>query len=281
MEQACMATSITPRISDTVTPDFLSGANHLAFIPYADALRAQGRLGVALKICQQGLSRWPTSLAGRVLLARIHFDMGKHELAEAECTRVLAHAPDSVSVRKLLVQMALRRRRFAQALGLLEDLRASLGEDPDLISAFLEAQRGLAERFSHELQLAGAFTSHEVSAGTRGELLVQMRERPEVRAAELVGPADRVTPWGDMLRAWETICQRAEVSIVRHALLETSARTVLAREMPNGGGTLVVELEPRAGFGPIKHLAEKFASLPADEDLNDGVTDPDSVSDAG
>lgn len=269
-----MPLSAVTRSLEELERDVVSGADQLAFIPYAEALRTRGRLAQSLRVCQSGLSRWPSSVAGRVLLARIHCDMGKYNLAEHECHRVLTQAPESVSVRKLLALMALKNRHFVRALTYLEDLTSETPEDPEVASMLHEVQRRLAEKFQHELTLSGAFTVRESSAQTRDLILARIRERPEVRRCELITPGNGSETWRELLRDWQAACVRGGVSAPRLTLLETLDRTVLIHAPAAETPTLVVTLAPGAAFGPVKHLAEKFASLGADEVLTPGSESP-------
>ena len=54
------------------------------FAPLADAYRKAGRLDEATTVAQQGLRHHPDYVAGRVVLARAHYEAGELELASVE-----------------------------------------------------------------------------------------------------------------------------------------------------------------------------------------------------
>jgi tetratricopeptide (TPR) repeat protein len=238
------------------------GGNPLAYIPLADALRAQGQFHRALETCHLGLSEHGWSVAGHILLAKIHFDMGKYDLAESECLVVLSQAPQSLSARRLRIQLALRRRLYVRALEQIEDLRDDMGEDPELVTAFLEAQRALAERFSQSLALTRPKGGSGHPPATREELLERLVTQPEIIDCQVVSSSDLESPLGEMLQAWETLESMGSHSVIRMALLHTGTFTFLIRDLGANDGSLVITLAAKAPFGAAKRLAEQFAALP-------------------
>jgi tetratricopeptide (TPR) repeat protein len=240
------------------------GGNPLAYIPLADALRAKGQYQRALETCHLGLSEYGWSVAGHILLAKIHFDMGKYDLAEAECQVVLNQAPQSLSARRLRIQLALRRRLYVRALEQIEDLQGEMGEDPELVAAFVEAQRGLAERFSQTLALAPPERGPDRPPSTRGELLEHLSAQPEVISCQVVPRGDMDSPLGEMLRAWEELESRERSAAIRMALLQSDSATLLIRDLGADDGSLVITLVGKAPFGAAKRLAEQFAALPSE-----------------
>lgn len=254
-----MVTTSSSRSLEELAQMVQSG-NPMAYIPYAEALRARGEFIMALEVCQRGLAQGPPTVAGRVLLARIHFDMGKYETAESECIAALAQAPESISARRLMVQLAIKRRAFVKALNLIEGLRADLGDDPELRSAELETQRGLADRFVSDIALASVILrGRSTLAANRGEILQQIRRRSEVLDAQVVANGDSAEDWGEMLRAWENLCRGAALSPIRLAVLETTRATALVRSLGSSEGNLVVTIRPDTSFGAVKHLADLLA----------------------
>ncbi|MBN1477177.1 hypothetical protein JXA47_10520 [Candidatus Sumerlaeota bacterium] len=257
-----MGLETPPRSLEALEQEAQGGGNPLAYIPLADALRAQGQFHRALETCHLGLSEYGWSVAGHILLAKIHFDMGKYDLAEAECLVVLNQAPQSLSARRLRIQLALRRRLYVRALEQIEDLRNEMGEDPELVAAFLEAQRGLAERFSQSLALAPPERGSDRPPATRGELLKHLSAQPEIIDCQVVPLSDTDSPLGEMLRAWEALESRGHSGAIRMALLQTASATLLIRDLGADDGSLAITLTAKAPFGVAKRLAEQFAALP-------------------
>lgn len=248
------------------TPD----SNPLDFIPRAEALRAAGQLAQAHNLCQQALTDHPHTAAGRNLHARILFDMGKYDLAEEECHAVLEVAPESVPARKLLVQIAIKRRRFVRAITLLDNLRTETGDDPDLLAAFIEAQRGLTERFYTDLDFEIGPRPSAKATTTRGELLEMMQRRPEVREARVVEGDKEGTALEEMLWTWGALCQATKLSPVRFSLIEGPDETILVRAMDDGSGAVVVRIKAGVPVGPCKRLAERVAQAGiGDESMQD------------
>jgi tetratricopeptide (TPR) repeat protein len=255
-----MVTSTSSRSLEELAQMAQSG-DPMAYIPYAEALRARGDYAVALDVCQRGVSQGPPTVAGRVLLARILFDMGKYEAAESECTAALDQATESISARKLMMQMAIKRHAYVKALDLIEALRTDLGDDPDLDGAFVEAQRGLRDRFAGDIALASAILRGEAGppVGENG-VLDQIRSRSEVIDAQVIPPQSDSEDWGEMITQWKELCLHASTSPIRLAILETSKVTALVRRLGIDQGTLVVTLRPEASFGAAKYLADQLAS---------------------
>lgn len=250
----------------------LQSGSPMVYIPLAESLRARGLLSQALEVCHRGLASGHACVAGQTLLARIHFDMGKYDLAERACRAALERAPQSVTARKLLVMTALRRRLPLRALHLLEELSQELGDDPDLIAAWMEAQRAMSERFLQDMMLTASPGNGAAapSAPDPEETLAQIRARPEVLDCQVVLPSDTASPWGEMLNTWRQTLARvegagwkahpAEGGPVRFSVLEGTIHTVLVRELGPAAGTIVVTLVRGAAFGPVKRLVDLVAA---------------------
>lgn len=74
----------------------------VVFVPLAQIGREQGHLEVARAICKKGLEQHPNSVSGRILLARILYDLD--ELAEAQTLtlRILDEFPGQQEALSLL-----------------------------------------------------------------------------------------------------------------------------------------------------------------------------------
>src|SRR5215813_8781150 len=64
-----------------------------AFAPLADAYRKAGRVGEAIRLCREGLARFPEYATARMVLARALLDDGDSDGALAEVHAILADNP--------------------------------------------------------------------------------------------------------------------------------------------------------------------------------------------
>lgn len=74
----------------------------LVFIPMTQICREQGLLTDAREICEAGLSRHPESVSGRLMLARVYFDMERLEEAGDIVREILSALPVQQEAQTLL-----------------------------------------------------------------------------------------------------------------------------------------------------------------------------------
>lgn len=74
----------------------------LVFIPMAQICREQGFLTEAETICEEGLTNHPESVSGRLMLARVWFDMDRLEDAEEIVRGILQVLPAQQEATSLL-----------------------------------------------------------------------------------------------------------------------------------------------------------------------------------
>ncbi len=74
----------------------------IVFVPLAQICREQGLLTEAREICEQGLKYHPGSVSGRLMLARIHFDLDELGHAHEEVEKVLQEFPGQPEAEALL-----------------------------------------------------------------------------------------------------------------------------------------------------------------------------------
>lgn len=77
------------------------GTAQHAFAESAENLRRSGKLEEALKVCLQGLSANPAHHKGRLVLARVFFEMGYLPFAIREIEELCEALPESKSLQRL------------------------------------------------------------------------------------------------------------------------------------------------------------------------------------
>jgi len=98
----------TPRIEDLrrrVEHDPAS----IAFAQLAEEYRREGLPVEAIRVCQEGLARYPAYVSARVTLARALMDLGRFDQASAEISRVFEMAPDNVAATRALDDLRQRQ----------------------------------------------------------------------------------------------------------------------------------------------------------------------------
>ena len=78
-----------------------------AFVDCAEELRRAGDLEEALEICLAGLSANPSSLRGRLVLARVFYESGYIPFAARELAYLRRARPESESLRKLCEELGV------------------------------------------------------------------------------------------------------------------------------------------------------------------------------
>ena len=98
----------------------------IVFIPLAQICREQGFLDEAKEICEKGLERHPTSVAGRLMLARILSDREEMARARAVVETVVAEFPGQQEAQTLL-------QRIKRSQGTIEEDEeiTEVAESPD------------------------------------------------------------------------------------------------------------------------------------------------------
>lgn len=80
-------------------------AHSIVFIPLAQICREQGFLDEAIEICESGLRRHPSSVAGRLMLGRILFDQEEMERARVIVKTVIDEFPGQQEAMSLLLRI--------------------------------------------------------------------------------------------------------------------------------------------------------------------------------
>lgn len=87
-----------------------------AFAPLADAYRKAGRARDAIRLCREGLARFPDYATARLILAKALLDDGDPDGALAEIRVILAADPADAHAHRLAGELERRAGRLPEAL---------------------------------------------------------------------------------------------------------------------------------------------------------------------
>ncbi|HET8579352.1 MAG TPA: tetratricopeptide repeat protein [Methylomirabilota bacterium] len=118
-----LAASVIRRYEERLARDPTS----LAFAPLADAYRKAGRTREAIRLCRDGLGRFPHYSTARLILAKALLDEGASEDALGEVKTVLEKSPRDAEAHRLASEIYRRAGRLDDALG---HLRQAVKLDP-------------------------------------------------------------------------------------------------------------------------------------------------------
>jgi cytochrome c-type biogenesis protein CcmH/NrfG len=112
-----------------------------AFVALADALRRAGRHAEGLQALREGFRVHPDHPPARVVLARIHLEMGHRALAIEVLGDVLEGDPENLAATSLLARLYVEEGRGADARPLVERLRIAGHPDAALREHAVAAAR--------------------------------------------------------------------------------------------------------------------------------------------
>ncbi len=92
----------------------------LAFAPLADAYRKAGRARDAIRLCREGLDRFPQYTTARLVLAKALLDDGDPDGALAEVRAILEASPREAQAHRLAADLYRRAGDLGQAVAHLE-----------------------------------------------------------------------------------------------------------------------------------------------------------------
>lgn len=92
----------------------------LAFAPLADAYRKTGRVQDAIRLCREGLERFPHYVTARLILAKALLDDGNPDGALSEVRAILEASPHEAQAHRLAGDVYRRAGALADAVGHLE-----------------------------------------------------------------------------------------------------------------------------------------------------------------
>ena len=118
-----MANSVIRRCEERLAKN----PGSLAFAPLADAYRKAGRTREAVRLCREGLERFPEYATARLVLAKALLDEGDGEAALFEVRGILDQSPADAPAHRLAAELHRRAGRLAEAL---PHLRQAVALDP-------------------------------------------------------------------------------------------------------------------------------------------------------
>lgn len=92
----------------------------LAFAPLADAYRKAGRTRDAIRLCREGLERFPQYVTARLILAKALLDDGNPDGALDEVRAILTASPQEAQAHRLAGDLYRRAGALGDAIGHLE-----------------------------------------------------------------------------------------------------------------------------------------------------------------
>jgi predicted regulator of Ras-like GTPase activity (Roadblock/LC7/MglB family) len=101
-----------------------------SFAELAESYRRKDLLEEATAVCEQGLHDWPSYVSGYIVMARIHRDAGALESAEVSARKALELDPMNAIALTLMGDLAIRRKRWEEAVRYLEDALFLSPTDP-------------------------------------------------------------------------------------------------------------------------------------------------------
>lgn len=242
----------------------------IAFLPLAQAYRAQGRRDAALRLCLRGLERHPTHVEAHHLLGHLYRDAGDDVRAFDEWDIALRLDAEHPGARRALGMLAAERGEWAMARRHLDALAAAGpldaeadaarvaahahtggGVAPAPVDDPLERLRDELERTGRQRGILGALVFDDRGMVLSGSLRVRGEERAAEAAAALGGTAADA----------EQAVRHLGLGIWRGILLETA--TVSVRLAPVPDGLLAVVAERDAPPGWVLRLAERTRRMAA------------------
>jgi len=111
-------------MSEGATANPLPDMSEPSFVPLAEAHRREGLIEDAVRICLEGLAKFPASLRGRIVLGQCLLDQGAIGEAIVELGRVERESGGDPEIRALLceVRLAGPQRRAGHADAAAEDV---------------------------------------------------------------------------------------------------------------------------------------------------------------
>jgi tetratricopeptide (TPR) repeat protein len=139
----------------------------LAFAPLADAYRKVGRTQEAIRLCREGLDRFPHYTTARLILAKALLDEGQVDEASAALEAIVAAGGRDAEAHRMLGELHRKAGRLEPALGHLEQAaRLDPGDRESRLAAEMLRGRGQTPEGSPLAGLLGDDTFATETFGT-------------------------------------------------------------------------------------------------------------------
>jgi tetratricopeptide (TPR) repeat protein len=139
----------------------------LAFAPLADVYRKVGRAQEAIRLCREGIDRFPHYTTARLILAKALLDEGQADEASAALEAMLAVGARDAEAHRMLGEIHRKAGRLEPALGHLEEaVRLDPGDRESRLAAEVLRARGQAPEGSALAGLLGDDTFATETFGT-------------------------------------------------------------------------------------------------------------------
>jgi len=139
----------------------------LAFAPLADAYRKTGRTRDAIRLCREGLERFPQYVTARLILAKALLDEGDGDGALTEVQAILADRPHEAQAHRLAGELHRRAGELGEAVRHLEQaVRLDPGDRESRALLDILGARGAVPEGSALKQLLADDTFATLSFGT-------------------------------------------------------------------------------------------------------------------
>lgn len=175
-----MANPVSP-VGGTLTPDdpatlsairryeerLARDPTSLAFAPLADAYRKTGRTRDAIRLCREGLERFPQYVTARLILAKALLDEGDADGALGEVQAILEARPHEAQAHRLAGDLYRRAGALGEAVRHLEQaVRLDPGDRESRALLDVLGARGAVPEGSALKQLLADDTFATLSFGT-------------------------------------------------------------------------------------------------------------------
>lgn len=209
----------------------------LAFLPLAEAYRAQGRRDAALRLCIRGLERHPTHVEAHYLLGLLYHEGGEVLKAFDEWDIALRLSPEHAGARREIGLISVERGEWAAAVRHLERAVADGSPDPAVHEALALARSRTAT--------AEDAPAPPPAAPQKSAAAAPAGANPISPAPPAPAPSAPVAEW-DAGREWEVLREgfrglAAERGVVGAVLLDAQGY-VVAGELQVGGTDRAAEI---------------------------------------
>lgn len=239
-----------------------------AFLLYADVLLRAKQISLAYKICRNGLSMYPDSIRGRILMSRILMEMGHYDKARDEIESVLAVNPESFRALLIYLKILIKKKEFEHAQRILEKLRSLDPGSPevknlaDSISKYARSVRNNNNRVVHRQPRT------ETTPQQRAHSLTESLEKEKEVNAFYIIPENMLAfkeniphnilsakNYFEKMKGAMKIKGEDEITSL---IIESKDGIIIFSTLK--GGLLVIQCSDKAHIGKIRYLLQQMQS---------------------